>query len=283
MSALWEFLWSGTLFAAVLAVLCYLMKVIIQSGIQHQFAKRLEEIRSDISRTDRRVDALQSTALSLMSSRQAAIEQKRLASIEAVWSAAVEQRRYNSAVAMLQGVKVENVAEALKVGGEDVEQLKTFAAGLVQAAGLDPMPQPPTVADLHRLFVPPSVWAAFHALRSVNTYAVALLLSMKAGLGPSVLKDIGETNALILEALPGMKKFIDDHPKSAAFFMTQQLEDHLFSQLVLALEFSDADVDSLKRVSRILRTADDQDLAMPIPVPDQFKADPHIQEEVPIK
>ncbi|CCV06716.1 hypothetical protein MESS2_350088 [Mesorhizobium metallidurans STM 2683] len=263
---------SGAFVAIILAAVGFPLKIWIQSSVSHRFDRKLEGLRNSISRNNSRLDSLQSSSLSLMSARQAALDARCLQGIQALWSATVDQRRFKAAVQMLQRLNVPEIAKTMEEGGQDREKMKELGAGLFSVLGLDNAPpadgQRP---DHERLFVPSAAWAAFEALRSTNMQAVAILASMKAGIGPSLVVDIADVNKLIMLALPHMSDFMASHPDSGAFFVTDSLENMIFDQLAAALDSPDADRKIIEKASYITSRIQNHAVSILEDIPERYK------------
>lgn len=265
---------AGAILTAALAAVGYPMKIWIQSSVTHRFSRKLEEIRNDLSRNNSRLDALQTSTLSLMSARQTAIDARCLKGIEALWSATVDQQRFKSAVRILQRLNVPAIAKGMKEGGPDREKMKEFGAALFSLSGLEnaaPADGRGQSPDYERLFVPPPAWTAFEALRSTNMHALAILTSMKAGVGPSLVVDIADVNRLIQLALPHMSGFLADHPDSGAYLVTDSLENAIFDHLAGALEFPDSDRKNIEKARSIASSIENRNVAVLDAIPDRYK------------
>ncbi|TGQ47621.1 MULTISPECIES: hypothetical protein [unclassified Mesorhizobium] len=275
--SLLSFLQSGAVVAAILAAVLagfgFPLKIWIQSSVSHRFNRKLEALRNGLSRNSSRLDALQSSSLSMMSARQSALDTKRLQGIQSLWSATVDQRRFNAAVRMLQRLNVPEIAKSMEQGGPDRDKIKEFGAGLFSVSGLENAPQADAPKpDYDRLFVPPAAWAAFEALRSTNMQAVVILASMKTGAGPSLVFDSANVNSLILLALPHMADFLANRSDSGAFFLTDALESAIFDHLTTALKFADADSEMIEKVSYIASRIENHKINIPDEIPDRYKS-----------
>jgi hypothetical protein len=266
-----EYLAQGAMVAAIVALGGFFLRTFIQSNLQHHFDRKIELLKNDLGRNNSRLDAIQSSTLSLMSTRHAALDNRRLSAIEALWSATIRQRRFTAAAKILQSLNLDEIGKAVEARAEDREKVKLLGDALLKFSGLENAngSDAPN-ADSERLFVPPLAWAAFEALRSVGTHAAAVLVTIKSGVSLSLIKDISEVNRVVLIALPDMGDFLKKYPKTGVYFMTDQLSELIFEQLSIALEFPNADTLSVDKANAVINRIENLEVAIPGDIPKQF-------------
>jgi hypothetical protein len=96
------------------------------------------------------------------------------------------------------------------------------------------------------------------------------LVTIKSGVSLTLIKDLGDVNKLVVLALPGMEDFVKKYPESGVYFMTDQLEKLVFDQLAIALNFPDADRETIDKATDIVNRIEDRNLPLPKGIPDQY-------------
>ena len=106
------------------------IKAEIDGRVRHSYDLQLEELRAALSRQaderraenqarDGQLHALRDTALSAMSSRHAALDQRRLIAAERLWAAVAAQAPAKAALRMVAPLNMDEVFRRVAAGGED--------------------------------------------------------------------------------------------------------------------------------------------------------------------
>ena len=135
-----------------------------------------------------RIDALQRTILSGLSSRNQELDKRRLQAVERLWKAVVDMQPLRTIAQLTAPLKMDAIiAEAAKPGdaGERMKQFANLIGSTIKAEDY----RYDISVDVERLYVPPAVWAEFMAYRQIIHYAAELLFLARQGVEAKVLKD----------------------------------------------------------------------------------------------
>ncbi|TGP57386.1 hypothetical protein EN873_04705 [bacterium M00.F.Ca.ET.230.01.1.1] len=246
---------SGVL-AAVSVAGAQIMKSGIEKGIQHGLDRELERLKAQLRTKDDQINAIRSTALSALTSRHEALDQRRLKAAEALWSATVYQMKFKMAVGFVSTLKIDVALKASAQRDNDGEKMRGFGKGLWEASAIDKlMNEQPSVADTERLFVPPLAWAAFEAYRSITAHAVIIIGLIKAG-GADLLKGNDPIVKAVKLILPHRSEFLDKNGESGIYYLVDELQEKVFTELVASFSDPNAGQRVIDQASDIIRYAD---------------------------
>jgi hypothetical protein len=236
--------------AVVATAVGFAVKASIEKGIQHRLDVALESVRSDFRRDEdklksamaadqARMDALQRTVLSGLSSRNQELDKRRLQAIEKLWRAVVDMQPLRTII-----------AEAAKPGnaGERMKQVANMIGSTIKADDY----RYDISVDVERLYVPPTVWAEFVAYRQIVHYPAELLFLARQGVEANVLKDPSDLLALLKSLLPHAAGYVDQFGTSAIPHLIEQLTSSLLTKMVASLEQSDSDARSVRAATALL-------------------------------
>ncbi|GCA51820.1 hypothetical protein KGO5_04277 [Sinorhizobium sp. KGO-5] len=253
----------------------YLLKAFVEKGVQHGFDREIEKLKADLRTKELEIKDLRAGALAAMSSRYEELEKRRIKAAEALWSATVDQSRFRMAVSFVSHLNVDAIFKTLKDDPVESRKLSAFGETLWKVSGVEKaLAEVKPNASQERLFAPPKAWASFAALRSVYSYATAILTSLRTG-GVLSLKDISETNEILKIALPHQSSFIEKYPDSALWHLIDELEEKVLSELLASFDTSEADLAAVQQASKIMRkAAEESQPKLPQGLDERFRVDP---------
>ena len=250
------------LFSGGAAWLGWFLRAKTEKSIQHGFDRELETLRSELRRyeetarlaqQDQRdaISTLRSSALSRLSTRSAALDQRRMEAAQALWESAVELKKLAFFVQMAGSLRLDTMLERAESGKPDSDGLRQMASTLLDSSGPHSLPDF-KIAENKRVFITPLAWALFSALRSAYSLPLTYLSAIKAGVPSSVLKQPSETLQPIRLALPDWSVRIDELGIHILPYAVQKLEEELLKELNESLVGYQRDGEEVQRATRIL-------------------------------
>jgi len=228
--------------------------------VQHRFDKRIENLKSDLRRSEEKFAAdlrvneqqlrsLADTTLSLRSSRQAALDARRLEAVEKIWTAKTATDRWKMAARMVSLLNLEEVFKAAEAGDPAIKNLGGFIDRLT---GVDLKTEAPQMsATSEKPFLPPDMWVLFSAYQSVMTHSVIILKALDTGT-TKYLKKEEPLKPLMLLALPEYETYIEKHGFSGYYHLLDILEQKLLNAITELLDGKAVDDATLKRTAEIM-------------------------------
>ena len=202
----------------------------VAKSVEHRFDVDLENVRSELRNRESQIGALTANVLSGRASREAALQQRRVAAAEKLWAAAVTERvKSDGKLRQFMGVLAKNY---------DLSQV-SFAD-----------------ADNERLFLSELAWAYFAALRAICAISVFQLKLLDLGEDPREIANSEAVVKLLKAALPAYGEFIDQHGAAAYSALAEPLEMLLLAELRRILEGKDQDQRAIANAADIIQSAD---------------------------
>jgi len=228
-------------------------------SVEHRFDARLEQLRADlrqkedeyrteISRQDRRVDALRSPAMQILVAKRNAVAQRQLQAIDQLWEAVGTQAQLKFACRLMQAINLQRLCEQRMLD----DNTKGYFAKLFEISGLANIKP----SDYHsaRPYVTDQCWAIFSAYQAIGGYAAAWLAMLKSGLADRELIRDDVVVALAKAALPSHADFIDQHGAQSVFHLMDTLETAVLRELRKALDVNPA-LDGVAQTGEIVSMA----------------------------
>lgn len=251
---------STALFAAVLWLSREAISARLTRSIQHDFDKKIESIRSDFRAAEERlkaqlrekeaeISALRGGALSVLASRQASLDKRRLEAVDQLWAAFNSLAPARALATNLSVIKFESAAEIAERDPKAREFFESIGAGFDQSK-IDQLS-----ANKARPFVSPMAWAVFSAYRAVTTHSVMRWHVLKGGLGVKDYTDRDAIEKLVVAALPHYKDYLAKHGPDVYHYALDGLESKLLSELQSMLTGNDLDKASIEQAAEIIRQA----------------------------
>lgn len=243
--------WSLVLWHYKERVGAYLTK-----GIQHNFDVRLAAVQSefrekeaqfqaDLRAKEKQMELLRTGALSALSSRQSAVDKRRLEAVDQIWEALTALAPARATASWMATFKMEPLAEAAANNPDLRKFLATFDC--------DPMKLQPSAeaANKARPFITPIAWAFFRTYQSIVMFAVAQSKLLQTGLKHDFLKTESMID-LVKQALPEYSTYLDEHGFAAANSLLDKLEERLLTELRASIDGAAQDEANVERAAKIL-------------------------------
>ncbi|WP_163268740.1 hypothetical protein [Chelativorans alearense] len=244
--------------------------------VQHHFDQQIETLKSELRRSeeqfaadlrerDRQLRTLSDTTLSLRSTRQMALDARRLQAVEKLWAAKIAIDRMKLAAGLLSSVNLEELFKAADKGDTRTQAL---GAMLDKMSGVDLEKAASQASALsEQPFLSPDVWALFSAYTGVMTHSVVILKSLALGT-TKVLKKEDTLKPLMLVALPEYKDYIEKFGFSGYYHLLDKLEQKLLNAIMEMLDGKALDNATLKRSAEILSAVQGLNIEAEPEIPD---------------
>lgn len=218
------------------------------AAIQNDFREREALFQADLRAKEKQLDFLRTGALSALSSRQSALDKRRLEAVDQLWGAFAALAPARSTATWMAKFKFDAVIE---VAANDPQVRKFFETFDCNVEALKPSAD---AANSARPFVTPMAWAFFSAYRSIVMYAVMQSKLLQTGLKTNYMKTESVIE-LVKKTLPEHSKYLDEHGLAAANNLLEELEDRLLAELRSSAEGGTQDVANIERAAQILKAA----------------------------
>jgi hypothetical protein len=231
--------------------------------VQHHFDERIERLKSELRQSEEKfaaglrasqqqLSSLADAALSLRSSRQVALDGRRLQAVELLWKAKVAADRMRLAAKLVSHLNMEEMFNASERNEPGVTK---FAEMLDKLTGVDFKKEGFLVSAVsEQPFLPPNVWALFLAYQGVMIQSVMKLKILAIGT-TKFLKKEDQLKPTMLAALPEYKSYIEQYGFSGHYHLLDPLERKLIDAIREMLEGREADDATLKRSAEIVAAA----------------------------
>ncbi|MGA8583935.1 MAG: hypothetical protein WB715_08875 [Roseiarcus sp.] len=254
--------WAGFLLAVATPLALFSFRTLIvgwiTKGVEHDFNVKLENLRatlktseerlkSDLREKEAEIGTLRSSVLSGSAGRQALLDKRRFESVEKIWTAVNDSARlralaqtmailnYGAVAKETRNPKMQQFLEMVEAVGPDVKELKN-------------------VARDERPFVPELTWAYYSAFSTVLHFSLLRLHALKSGLAdPQEVVTSYHIKEILKAALPHQSKFIDENDPGAYYYLLDELELRLLSELRKILDGKEADQSSIQQATNILK------------------------------
>ena len=246
---------TTSLFGIALLLGRNLIMTRLKNSVEHEFNNKLELIRTKLRENEEQFKAelrskeaematLRSGAMTAMASRQIALDKRRLAAVDQLWSAFTALWPAKSISLMVSGCKFDEVVE------ESARNPK-FREVFGMIGNSDDVKKIDFIgATRARPFVSPMAWAIFSAYQAIVMQGVAKHELIKAGLGRKFL-DHDATAKLVKAALPHQEEFINNYIDSYHYLL-DELESKLLDELQKMLAGEESDKASIEQAAIIL-------------------------------
>jgi hypothetical protein len=276
-----ETLFSFVLLASPLVVPAFreALGKYIARFVQHRFDERIEKLKSDLRLSEEKFAAdlranqqqlrsLADVTLSLRSSRQAALDARRLQAVEKLWAAKIATDRMIMAARLVSSL---NMDEMFKVAETGDPKISKFAGMLDQMTGLDLKKDAiPASALTEQPFLPPKVWVIFSAYQSIIVTSVLFLKALADGASKFLNKEDLLKPTMLL-ALPEYKDYIEKYGFSGYYHLLEVLNKKLLQAITEMLEGRDLDDATLKRSAEIISTAQQFSVEKKLEIPESLR------------
>lgn len=253
--------------------------------VQHRFDQRIETLKSELRRTEdkfsadlraneQKIRSLTDAALSLRSSRQAALDARRLQAVEKLWAAKISANRMIFAAKLVSHLNLEAMFKAAEDGEQNIQK---FAERLDGLTGFDLENDPPLVSAVsEQPFLPSNVWALFFAYQGVMINSVVTLKALALGTTQYLNKE-DTLKASMLSVLPEYTDYIEKYGFSGYYHLLEPLDKKLLMAVQEMLDGKDVDDATLKRSAEIMSTAQTLNTEKTLEIPEALRG-PEIPE-----
>ena len=279
----WAFSVLGTVATVVIALAVPAIRALVGkyvAGIvQHHFDHRIEILKSDLRRSEEKFAAdlknneqqlrtLAETALSLRSTRQAALDARRLMAVEKLWAAKIATDRMRMAASF---VSILNLKELFKAAENGDRRIMKIGEMLEKAAGLDLRKDlPPASALSERPFLSPDIWVLFSAYQGVMSFSVLVLKATSLGTTRFIKKE-DTLQPLMLLALPEYRSYIERYGFSGYYHLLDILEQKLLNAIAEMLDGKVLDDVTLLRSAEIMSAVRGLDAEAKPEIPNELR------------
>jgi hypothetical protein len=240
---------TTSLFAAALWLSRNLIFTRLTNSVRHEYDTKLENLKADLQAKASQIDALRSGVLSGVTTRQAAIFQRRLAAIEQLWDAVVSLGPAKSVSAWMAVVKFEAAAK-------EAAKNPRFREMFSMIGSIDLNSLPTDQALRTRPFVSPLVWAYYSAYQAIVLHAVVRLIMLKNGIDMVEVIDTKNVTELVKVALPHHVQYIEKYGPGAFHYLLEELENNLLAAFQLMLKGDESDQDTLEKAAAIIKKSE---------------------------
>ena len=250
----------------LLIIMMWLLRSIIttrlRASVQHEFDEKLEAMRTTFRTSEEtfkaelrikedQIEALRSSAISGLASRQAALDMRRIEAVDQMWSAIISLAPAKRISATMAVVKFEATAKEAARNPKIREIFATVAGdSTIWESGRN------DAAAKARPFVSQLAWALFAAYQSIIAVAVIRLEILKAGIDITDFIDKDYVANLIKVALPHYTEFVEEHDASAYHFLLDELESQLLEELQKLLRGVESDKASVEQAAAIIKESE---------------------------
>ncbi|MBN1916711.1 MAG: hypothetical protein JW889_02280 [Verrucomicrobia bacterium] len=220
-------------------------------GLKSQLRKAEETFKNELRQKEQQIRTLVDTTLSQRSSRQTALDARRLQAVEKLWAAKSKLDRLKLAASFMSGI---NFEVAARQSGKD-EKTRTLFSMLDKTALGDKMEDLLTSIEPERPFLTPVVWAAYSAYQSVLHLPAVQLKFLASGVGEPDLINTKHASDLLKATLPQFKDYIDKYGAAAHYQLLEILEQNLLKAVWDMLEGKETDAATLAHAAEIIHLA----------------------------
>lgn len=248
------------LFAAALWLGRELISTRLTKSVQHEFDKKIEAVKATLRESEElfkaqlrekeaEISALRSGALTVLASRQAALDKRRLEAVDQLWTSINALTPARAIAANLAVIKFEFAAKQ----AEHDPKLRQFFELIGQ--GFDMKSIDLSGAAKARPFLSPMVWAVYSAILAIVIHSVLRLQILKGGLGTTDFADHKAIEKLVVAALPHYSEYLEKHGPSVYYYVLEALDEKLITEIQIMLSGTEADKSSLQQAAEIIRQA----------------------------
>jgi hypothetical protein len=241
------------------------LKARIEKGVQHHFDLKIEGVRaelrlseerfkSDLREKENEITALRNSVLAGSASRQTLLDKKRFEAVQTVWTAVNDLAQLKGLSSFMAILKFEAVGKE----ASDPKMQNALAAfgGMVPNDAEKLM----NVARNERPFLPELTWAYFSAYSLILYSALARYKILRIGLDDAgkYIKHDG-LREVLKAALPHQSEWIDKSDPGAYYYLIDEIEASLLTELRKILEGKEADQMATVRAKEIMNAVKQAD------------------------
>lgn len=251
---------TTVLLAAALWFSRQLISTRLTKSVEHEFTKKIESVRADMRASEERlkaqlrekeaeISALRSGALSALTSRQAALDKRRLEAVDQLWVSFNALAPARAIAANMSVIKFESAAREAERDPK-VRQFFEIIGGGFDAKTLDL-----SGAAKARPFITPLVWAIYAAIQAITMHSVMRWHVLKGGLGTKDFTDHKAVEKLVVAALPHFAEYLEKHKPTDYYYILEALDARLLAEIQNMLTGVESDKASIEQAAEIVRQA----------------------------
>jgi hypothetical protein len=248
------------LLAAALWLARELISTRLTKSVQHEFDKKIEAVKAEHRASEERfkallrekeaeISALRSGALTVLASRHAALDKRRLEAVDQLWSSFNALAPARAIAANMAVIKYESAAKQ----AERDPKVRQFFELIGQ--GFDFKSVDLSGAAKARPFLTPMVWAVYSAIQAIAFHSVIRLQVLKGGLATTDFVDHKAMEKLVVAALPHYSDYLEKNGPSVYYYVLEALDTKLIAELQSMLSGAEVDTASLRQAAEIIRQA----------------------------
>lgn len=217
----------------------------LKESVQFEFNEKLEFLKNDLKAKEDEINALRSGALSSMTSRQIALDKRRLEAVDQLWSAVLELNKSRPFITMMANIDYQRSLELTHKDPKAREAFKAFSLGF-DFSKMDILS-----AAKARPFLSPMAWANYGAMLSIITHATARFELLKGGIGKDLMNDDAFVK-LLKTALPHHTNHPSNVDASIYYGLMELLDEQLLNEIQVMLSGADTDRDNVLKAKKIV-------------------------------
>lgn len=234
----------------------------ISKSVQHGFDIKIENIRanlrtneeqvkSDLREKEAEITSLRANIFSGSVTRQTLIDKRRFEAVEKIWTAISDSAQLKLLSVTMASLNYDVIAKDI-----NNPKMQQFISVIGSQA-----PDPKTLKNIardERPFVSEIVWAYYSAYISVLYFNFVRFNTLKIGIeDPQRLLKSDNIKNILKTALPHQAQFIDEQDAGAYYYLLDELEANLLSELRKILDGKEADQAATQRAREIMRVIKD--------------------------
>lgn len=243
--------------------------------VQHKFDEKIEKLKSQLrldeeitksalATNERKISSLIDATLSIRGNRHSELNARRLKAVEKLWAAKISADRFKMAAKFVARL---NLEEAFKAADKNDARVFEFVATLDRLSGVNLDTDPLISARSEQPFLTPSIWALFSAYQGVLFHAVVVLKAF-SNRAAKYIKREDLLKPLMLQILPEYREYIEQYGASAYFYLLDDIEEKLLSEIYELLDGRSIDAVSLRASASLIETIDDLRNPAPLEIPE---------------
>ncbi len=234
----------------------------LKGAIGHEYNVKLHDLKAelegkqsalkaDLQAKQAQLDTFRSAVLSGVTTRQAAVDIRRLDAVDQLWEAFRQLGFAKIAATVISTIKFEALLAEAERNPKAKELVMPFAPQV------DKMADVGHLSHKARLYLSPLSWAYFSAYQAIVMYAVVQMEMLKNGLNKPKLLKSEHVVKLANAALPGYEHYLAEHGTSGAFYLLDELESKLIAELRFTIKEGAGVSVNVEQVSAILGAVDE--------------------------
>lgn len=249
---------TSSLTVVIAWLLSKLISTRLTKSVEYEFNTKIEHLRAELREADERfkadlrakeveISVLRSGALSAMSSRQIAVDKRRMEAIDQLWTSFNSFNSSRMLSTTLKSIKFEEAAKSTEQDPKIREFFETVGKGF-DTKSIDH-----ASAAKARPFVSAMAWATYIAYTAICIHAVMRWNTLRLGIGAINLIDDEAIKKLIITVLPHHSEYLEKFGPDSYYYVLDILETKLLQEIQQMLKGVEADQAGIKQAAEIIR------------------------------